>query len=348
MAGRLGWNGVLRPMVARLVLNYWARQDADVWVNQRLLVMFVREAFTAVDKETVRAILDSMVDDRVLLRKYLTARRTVYRASTALSDPTSSGYARQVDELLEDPISWVTPAGIFFRVGLTETGPRWHQVASFPHHFAKHAWMRSWLHAFARQSLVTVEDGLEVVATAARAAVMDVVRLLRSSSDSSSVGEVAELVRRTVPFRGMAPGGPSKLAAEAGRLSEHGLRLLHDLCGHSRLRPVLGAPVVPTPKVPLPEHVVYRSLDACVAARLDGRRAAGLSIWGHSESGGDLTGLDGLFSQIGEQVHRLDRGLRRTLTEHRRAWPRGVFSSLPQSGGNQSSGSSPDLQSAVD
>jgi hypothetical protein len=126
------------------------------------------------NKDTIRAVLSELERVHVVLCRRPYGRRTLYRISPTVADPTSPGYCREIDVLLKEPFSWVEAHGIFWRVG-RENGvvSRIQTVPTFPHHFAKHVWMRGALHAF-NLGLLLDNDGWDVVARRVRQTPLEV------------------------------------------------------------------------------------------------------------------------------------------------------------------------------
>jgi hypothetical protein len=331
---RVGRDGLLRPLILRAGLAFWAHQDADLWVNQRMLVTHVRRSVPGVDKDTVRDVLDDMSRGDMLVRHSPAAKRTVYRVTAKFGDPTAPGYAREVDELLTDPLPWVSASGDFYRVGRRDdVRPSAFYVATFPHHFAKQVWMRGWIHALAQGLFVEPANALRDVALASRAAAVDLLWFLWFNRDGpGAMGAAGHAFGRTPLWRAGPPADEDPRPGAVGERAEEAVRILHELCGHGHLRPVLGPPLITQVDQRLPESCVYRGLDACVARRLgfvrDPLSLADLVPDVQVPAAAftdDLASVDPILETVEPLIRRLDERVRRTLCDHRRAWPGGFF-----------------------
>lgn len=322
-----GAEGLLRPLVLRAALRFWMSHDVDLWVNQRLLVTHVRRTLRRADKDTIRSVLFDMTRQGILIEQSLAPRRKVYRLAPRFADPTAPGYARELDDLLIEPINWATADGRFFRLGRGPGGTP-HPVAAFPHHFARHAWMRTWIHAFQRGLLSSPRAGLAVVERVALRAPLQLLWELWGARDLpgplGSAGRgfgATSLWRTTRTFmaRGAEESSWNPLLSDA-------FRVLHDLCGHQYLRPVLGRRLVATPEPPLEPHVVYRGIDACAERLLDGKATAGsLEPPGPLRDGAcSLECHDPAVRSLADRIRDLEPVLRDSLVERRWGWPGGL------------------------
>lgn len=335
MGLRVGRDGILRPLIVRSALSFWNGHDADLWINQRVLVMHVRASLVGVDKDTVRDVLDEMSHAGMLVRRCPTEKRTVYRVAARFADPTAPGYAREVDELLIDPMPWVSGAGDFYRVGSPEgRPPRIHPVASFPHYFAKHAWMRSWIRALASGAFADPVNALREAAAEARAASVEVLWLFWAHRErNDGIGAAGRAFEGTRLFRAGPPRNGAAWAVSAGERAEEALRILHDMCGHEHLRWLLGPSLLRGPPVALSERIVYQGLDTVLAHRVSDpsrpisiedvlaqtAQPEGPIAMPHAEP-------DPLLASLEPRVRAMEPRLRATLVDHRRAWPASVLS----------------------
>lgn len=325
-----GRHALLRPLILRATLAFWVNKDSDLWINQRFLVNDIMRSSGRPDKDTVRTALDDLVRGGVLLRRQLSARRSVYRQAASFADPTAPGYAREVDELLVDPLSWVTADGTFLRAGREAVAdlPRIQPVATFPHHFSKHVWMRAWAHALDLGLLEYVREGLDVVTAAARGAPLDYLCGLRERGELARLASAFPAIRRSPAWRilrppsGRTPPNTTRpLEDPAPDAAEQCLAMIHVLCGHEHLR-LLTAPLPqPRPSHALHERDVHVALDALVRRRLER-----LAPPRPQDDRAPRAALDDpLLERLEPTIRALAPAVRATMTNHRLAWPGGLL-----------------------
>lgn len=273
-------DSLIRSLVVHSLMAYWDVNGLNWTPHQALLEKHVMGSVPVkVDIGTVRSVLGDIVRAGALRRIRFGSRRAAYRLNRRFANPLQPGYAREIEDLLIEPLHWADEIGNFWRHGRPNTPYEdAYRVATFPHYFAQHSWVRGWLHALSLGIIPTCPDWRALVTRSVRHAPLDVVETLAGFSNLkwSVYAEVGQAITQSGFWsawqRWKARPRPSP-TRWLGDWPEEALALLHTLCGHEvldRFSPARRSHRIPAPTRLLAERFVYVNLDKRIRARLLG------------------------------------------------------------------------------
>ncbi len=348
-------DALVRHLIVLRIMDYWDHHELDWTPPQAGLEAHIQlDAPITLHRETIRDVLGDLVSVGILGRRRLGINNVSYRLRRRYANILAPGYAPEADDLLIDPIPWVTATGAFLRVGRPNPPyARTIVLPSFPHFFAQHVWLRGWIHSFNLGAFTHPAIALQLVVEATREAPLRALVELWSDDGRADVSALLGETRllRAVRMAAARPNRVPPSASGGGRWMhdrpEEGLAMLHALCGHDAFQRVTGGPTEIIPRRVLTERLVYDLLDKAASdgvnekiAKLPPDVRASCREFFLATSSNTERGLDGPEAKRSRQerlahpspirlepgIRALDDAIRGTMCEYRRAWPRVLHS----------------------
>jgi hypothetical protein len=287
-AVRLGKkDSLIRSLIIHNVMSYWDQHGLNWTPHQARLEKHVLQNMPIdLDVSTIRSVLRELVASGALHRVRQGPQMISYRLNRRFANPLQPGYAREIDDLLVDPVPWNDALGNFFRIGLpNEPYPHAYWVPTFPHYFAQHVWMRGWLHALNMGVITNYEAWLQLVIRSVREAPVVALEWIADFAHFANYGEVGgwagragETVVRSDFWKSyqiwkmrQVRSGARSRGRWMGDWPEEALAVLHALCGHNVGERVASGRADSRTILPtriLSEDQVYHMLDMAVLERV--------------------------------------------------------------------------------